>query len=76
MAASVQTNSTSLEGQLWELAVKAQLAELAVPEETRPNNVTTTVDIDAGTIAVTFTTPATFSVNADGSLKVIPTPYL
>lgn len=76
MAASVETTATTLEGQLWEVAVRAQVAELAIAPEDRPNNVTTTIDTENQTVAVTFTAPATFSVNASGALVASPTPYL
>ncbi|MDZ7970510.1 MAG: hypothetical protein RM368_37230 [Nostoc sp. DedSLP03] len=76
MADSVETVATTLEGQLWELAVRAQAAELAIPAETRPNNVTTTIDTENQTVAVTFTSPATFTVSAAGALVAAPTPYL
>ncbi|MBU7587245.1 MAG: hypothetical protein KAF91_31100 [Nostoc sp. TH1S01] len=76
MAASVETNATTLEGQLWEVAIKTQLAELAVPADTRPNNIQTTLDVENGSISITFTCPATFTVNATGGLVAVPTPYL
>lgn len=76
MAASVQTTATTLEGQLWELAVQTQIAELAVPAETRPNNVQTNIDTENGTVSITFTCDATFTVGAGGQLVAAPTPYL
>lgn len=76
MAASVTTTATTLEGQLWEVAVRAQVAELAIDPATRPNNVTTTIDTENQTVSVTFTAPATFSVSSSGALVASPTTYL
>ena len=76
MAASIETTATTLEGQLWEIALKTQLAELAIPVETRPNNIQTTVDTENQTVSITFSVPATFSVSAAGALVAIPTAYL
>ncbi len=76
MAAAIDTVSTTLEGQLWEVALRVQVAELAVDPATRPNNVTTTIDTENQTVSVTFTSPATFSVSAGGALVAAPTAYL
>lgn len=76
MAAAVVTNATTLEGQLWETAIKVQLAELAVPAETRPNNIQTTLDVENGTISITFSCPATFTLNGTGGFVAVPTSYL
>ena len=76
MANAVSLTATTLEGQLWEAAVRTQVAELAIPVADRPNNVQTTIDTENQTVSVTFTAPATFSVNSSGALVASPTPYL
>ena len=76
MAAAATLVATTLEGQLWEAAVRAQSAELAIPADTRPNNVQTTIDTENQTVSVTFTSPATFAVSSAGALVASPTAYL
>jgi hypothetical protein len=76
MAASIGSNATTLEGQLWETALRVQLAELAIDAATRPNNIQVNVDTENQIVSVTFSVPATFSVSADGSLVASPTAYL
>lgn len=75
MAASRTTVATTLEAQMLEVASAMQIAELA-DTTNNPNNVQVTPDFEAGTVSITATLPATFSLNTDGSLKVIPTVYL
>lgn len=76
MAAAVPTTATTLEGQLFEVATRVQLAELAEPAETRPNNIQTNLDIENGTVSITFTAPATFTIGAAGQMVATPTAYL
>jgi hypothetical protein len=76
MAASIGSNATTLEGQLWEIALRVQLAELAIDAATRPNNIQVNVDTENQIVSVTFSVPATFSVSPDGSLVASPTAYL
>jgi hypothetical protein len=76
MAASVETTATTLEGQLFEIANRVQLAELAQPVETRPNNIQVALDTENGTISITFSAPATFTIGAAGQLVASPAPYL
>lgn len=76
MAASIDSTATTLEGQLWEIALQVQLAELAIPIETRPNNIQTNVDTEGQTVSVTFSVPATFTVSSSGALVASPTAYL
>jgi hypothetical protein len=59
MAASITTTSTTLEGQLYEIAREMQEKELSIPEETRPNNTNLAFDLEAGTVAITVTLPIT-----------------
>ena len=76
MAAAATLVATTLEGQLWETAVRAQVAELAIAEADRPNNVQTTIDTENKTVSVTFTAPAAITVSASGALVAAPTAYL
>lgn len=76
MAAAITSTATTLEGQIWELAISAQIAELAIPVETRPNNIQTNIDTENQLVSVTFSVPATFSLSASGALVASPTPYL
>lgn len=76
MAAAITSTATTLEGQIWELAISAQIAELAIPVETRPNNIQTNIDTENQLVSVTFSVPATFSLSGTGALVASPTPYL
>ncbi|MEH2312347.1 MAG: hypothetical protein V7K35_13330 [Nostoc sp.] len=76
MAASITTVATTLEGQLWEIALHMQVSELAQPSATRPNNIQTNVDTENQTASITFSSPATFAVSGAGALVASPTPYL
>lgn len=59
MAAAITTTSTTLEGQLFEVANAVQAAELALPEASRPNRIT--IGYDTETLTVTIS--ANFNVN-------------
>lgn len=61
---------------LLELATQLQTSELSVPEETRPNNVTITVDADAGTASVAATLPITLSLDTSGQMVVTASDYI
>lgn len=66
----------SAEAQLQRLFVTLQQRELAVPAETRPNNVTITYDTEA--LTATFTAgavPITLTPQANGDVTVIATAY-
>ncbi|MCL6750066.1 hypothetical protein KBT16_03370 [Nostoc sp. CCCryo 231-06] len=76
MATGVTPVATILEGQLWEIAVRVQVAELAIDPATRPNNIQTTIDTENQTVSVTFSCPATFSLSSSGALVASPTAYL
>jgi hypothetical protein len=75
MAASVTTVATTLEGQLWELALRVQLAEKA-DTTNNPNNIQASVDTENQLISITFSAPASFTVNSAGALVASPTAYL
>lgn len=68
--------SDHLSAALAEISFRLQAAELAVPEETRPNNISVTIDAEAGTAAITATLPVTISLNADGEAVVVATDYI
>jgi hypothetical protein len=76
MAASIASTATTLEGQLWEVALQVQLAELTIPVETRPNNIQVNVDTEGQTVSVTFSVPAQFTVSSSGALVATPVAYL
>jgi hypothetical protein len=78
MAASTATTAATLEGQALQVATRLQLAEqtynIANPE-TPVNNVTITSDIEAGTVTVAMTLPATIS-EANGAITATALAYL
>lgn len=76
MAAAIVTTATTLEGQAFEIAQKLQELELAVPEETRPNQAAIDPDFEAQTMALSVTLPFTFSTNATGEMVIAPGTYL
>ncbi|MBD2503416.1 hypothetical protein [Anabaena azotica] len=76
MAAAVQTTATTLEGQLFEVANRVQLAELSQPADARPNNVQVALDPEGGTVSITFSAPASFTIGAAGQLVATPVAYL
>jgi hypothetical protein len=75
MAAAITTTATTLEGQLLEVAGAMQAAELAVPEETRPDNVQILPDAESGTITVSVNMEAAFSASG-GEISFTAVPYL
>jgi hypothetical protein len=75
MAASVTLSANSLEGQIFEACRKLQELEFAVPEETRPNNITLAPDLEAGQISITITLPITLS-GSGGSMTLSAGTYL
>ncbi|MBN3907592.1 MAG: hypothetical protein HWQ35_13840 [Nostoc sp. NMS1] len=75
MAASVTTVASTLEAQLWELAIRIQQAELAITTD-RPNNIQTSVDTENKLVSITFSAPAVFSVSSAGALVATPAVYL
>lgn len=78
MAASIATTALTLEGQILQTATRLQLAELAyntANPDTPVNNVVIASDVEAGTVTITATLPATFSDDA-GALKATADAYL
>lgn len=74
MAAAIVTTSTTLEGQLAEVASALQVAEAAVTENPQ-NRVAIDFDVEGGQINIQAALPATFShVGAKASME--PTAYV
>ncbi|MEM9926769.1 MAG: hypothetical protein AAF915_23980 [Cyanobacteria bacterium P01_D01_bin.50] len=61
---------------LLELAFQLQASEITIPEETRPNNVTITVDAEEGTASISATLPVSFSLDASGQPVLTATDYI
>ncbi|MFB2879645.1 hypothetical protein [Floridanema aerugineum] len=63
MAAAITTTSTTLEGQLFEVANALQASELALPEASRPNRISIAYDTEnlGVTISVNFSVNNTVS---------------
>ena len=59
-----------------EMAFSLQASELSVPEETRPNNVTISIDAETGIASVTATLPVAIVLDAAGKPVVTATDYL
>ncbi len=67
--------SDHLPAALAEIAFRLQAAELTVPEETRPNNVSVTIDAEAGVASITATLPVTISLS-NGNAVIDATDYI
>lgn len=76
MAAAISTTATTLEAQAFEIAQEMQLKELAVPVETRPNNVSIDPDFEGLTMTISMTIPFTFTVGSAGKMEVVAGTYL
>ncbi|NEU77394.1 hypothetical protein PI95_034225 [Hassallia byssoidea VB512170] len=76
MAAAITSTATTLEGQLWEAALRVQFAELSMPAETRLNNIQVNTDTENQVLSIVFSAPASFTLSSDGALVAAPTPYL
>ncbi|MEM7554082.1 MAG: hypothetical protein AAF378_08275 [Cyanobacteria bacterium P01_A01_bin.84] len=74
--AQTDLSSTNQPAALLELATQLQASELAVPEETRPNNLTIAIDAEEGTASITATIPVTFALDSSGQLVVTATDYI
>ncbi len=61
MAAAFTTTSTSLEGQILELARELQELELAEPADERPNRIGIAPDFEGLEVTITVTLPITLS---------------
>jgi hypothetical protein len=77
MAAAIVTKSTTLEGQLFEIALAIQLAELQIPEADRPNRMTVDVTPEDKTASITFNGDAFIAIDATtGQMVSTIAPYL
>ncbi len=75
MAASITTTASSLEGQLYEVAIAIQEAELAVAEDSRPDNMTINYDLENLQVSISATLPVTLS-GSGGSATIAADTYL
>lgn len=76
LAPGTDINSNNQPAGLLEVAMLLQASELAIPEETRPNNVSVTFDSDAQTATIAATLPVTFALDANGQAVVTATDYI
>ncbi|NET03081.1 MAG: hypothetical protein F6K61_21550 [Sphaerospermopsis sp. SIO1G1] len=76
MAAAVTTSATTIEAQVFEVVQNMQLLELAIPEDTRPNQVTIDPDTEAQTVTMTVTVPITNTIGAGGKMETSAGEYL
>jgi hypothetical protein len=68
--------STHRAAALVELISRAQLAEEAIPEATRPNNVQVSYDLESKVVSAAATLPVTTSIGATGTPQLIAEPYM
>ena len=66
--------SDTLPEALLEIAYKVEAAELAIPEATRPNNLS--ISISDGIASISMTAPIGFSLNTAGETVIAVTDYL
>lgn len=66
--------SDTLPEALLEIAYRVELAELAKPEATRPNNLS--ISISDGIASINMTAPITFALNAQGEIVIATVDYL
>jgi hypothetical protein len=71
-----ELNATNLVSAFWELASKLSAAELALPEATRPNNLTISSDFDGGTATISASIPIVVTFDTTGKLVVDAVNYL
>ncbi|WP_416671591.1 hypothetical protein [Egbenema bharatensis] len=74
MASPVTLTSTSLEGQVLEVAAAMQVAEASTPIETRQNLISITPNPDGGFVTIVANIPATIAVSGNG-FTIAATPY-
>jgi hypothetical protein len=75
MAAAIPTTSLTLEGQLFEIANLLQIAELAIPEASRPNRVSIAYNTETLSVDITASFSVTNSVAGSNS-TFSPVAYL
>lgn len=76
LSAGSDIQATNVAAGLLQIAMLLQQAELTVPEETRPNNVTVSFDAEENTASVTATLPVTFTLDSSGQPVVTATDYI
>jgi hypothetical protein len=76
MAAAISLSGiTTLEQQAYVVALELQKLELAIPAETRPNNVQIAFDTEASTVAISINLGTALTVSA-GSAHIAAVTYL
>ncbi|AFY60527.1 hypothetical protein [Synechococcus sp. PCC 6312] len=75
MASAITTTATSLEGQALEVARELVELELAVPEDTRPDNAQIAIDLEGLVATVTIALPITIS-GSGANLSIAAGEYL
>lgn len=75
-ASGADLKSAHKPGLMLEAALSLQQSELATPIETRPNNVTVTIDSEAGAATVTATLPVTVAIDATGKAVIQAVDYI
>lgn len=68
--------STNKPAALLEMAFSLQSSELAVPVDTRPNNVAITLDAETQVVTVTATLPFTYTLDSTGKPVITATDYI
>jgi hypothetical protein len=68
-------SSTHKAAALLEIAASLQESELAVPEASRPNNVSVTLDLEGQTASITATLPVSFALT-NGKIETTATDYI
>lgn len=74
--AGSELNATNIVGALWELSNKLSAAELALPETTRPNNITISSNFEDGTATVSAAIPCVVTFDSTGKLVIDAVDYL
>lgn len=75
MSAAITSTATHLPGQFFEISRALQAAELALPEATRPNNITIAVDTEAGSVTISATVPVVLG-GSGGVISYTASDYL
>ncbi|MDB9374307.1 hypothetical protein [Nodularia sphaerocarpa] len=68
--------STNKPAGLLEISLLLQQDELALPEDTRPDNISVSFDTDAGIATVSASLPITFALSAQGEFVATGVEYL
>jgi len=68
--------SVTMPAAIVELSHKLQAKELAIPEDTRPDNITIAYDGDAETVTINGTFPIKYHLDEDGKPVATVTDYI